>query len=87
MTGMVPVESGDIKLGIIGCGTMGKCIMTAILESGTLEWSQVRGTANKPETIAKLKRLYPAAEFERSNGNITAWANVILIWYLLKVRC
>lgn len=75
------METAEVRLGIIGCGTMGKCIMAALIESGTLEPTQIRGTVQREETAVRLKRLFPASQFACENEETTKWANIILIWY------
>lgn len=76
------LPSEDVRLGIIGCGTMGKCIMSALIESGTLQSSQIQGSVNHEETAVRLKRLFPNSLFHTDNREISNWANVILIWYV-----
>ncbi|PJF18910.1 Pyrroline-5-carboxylate reductase [Paramicrosporidium saccamoebae] len=84
--GIITMETAEVRLGIIGCGTMGKCIMAALIESGTLEASQIRGTAGREETVVRLKRLFPASQFACGNEETTEWANVILLWQLCKEK-
>jgi hypothetical protein len=55
--------------------------MGALIESGTLEPTQIRGTVKGEETAVRLKRLFPASKFACENEETTEWANVILIWY------
>lgn len=78
---MIELASEDVRLGIIGCGTMGKCIMSALIESGTLQPTQIQGSVNREETLVRLKRLFPASLFHVDNREISSWANIILIWY------
>lgn len=69
-----------IRLGVIGCGTMGKCIMIALTESGVLNPEQIRGTVSQADKVMELKRLFPQSEFTTDNESVVEWANVILIW-------
>lgn len=77
------MEDSAIRLGIIGCGTMGKCIMSALIDAETLKASQIRGTVNHEETVQRLKRLFPESHFMTGNEETIEWANIVLIWYLM----
>lgn len=70
----------EVKLGIVGCGTMGRCIMSALVETGTLEWSQIQATVHREETRDRLLRLFPSSTIWMENESVCKWANIILIW-------
>lgn len=69
------------RLGIIGCGTMGRCVLSALLDSDTLKGTQVRGTVAHEENVSRLHKLYPDSTFSTDNQAVCQWANLILLWY------
>ena len=77
---------GSTRLGIIGCGTMGRCVLSALLDSGALKGTQVRGTVAHEENVSRLQKLYPDSAFSTDNQAVCQWANLILLWYNQQLK-
>ena len=77
---MVIQAKKDLNLGIIGCGTMGACIISALLGSHFLNPEQIQGSVQHPESMEKLQKQFPTVTFTLDNEDIAGWANVLLIW-------
>lgn len=70
----------ECRLGIIGCGTMGKCIVAALLESGTLRADQVRASVHHPETQERFRRQFRDIHVTTNNLEVCQWATAVLLW-------
>jgi pyrroline-5-carboxylate reductase len=65
-----------VKLGIIGYGVMGKCIVAGLLDSLTLKPHQIKAT------VAEGEQIPDSAPITISHDNpITMdWANIVILW-------
>lgn len=73
--------SEDVRLGIIGCGTMGRCIISALLESGTLHARQIQGSVQQEASKQQLEEAFPDCAFSTNNQAVAEWSTVVLLWY------
>lgn len=70
----------ECRLGIIGCGTMGRCIVAALLESGILQATQIKASVHHPETQEKLQSRFTNISVTTNNLEVCQWATTILLW-------
>lgn len=70
----------ECRLGVIGCGTMGRCIVAALLESDTLQASQIMASVHHPETQERLQQQFTTVQVTTDNCKVCQWASVVLVW-------
>ncbi len=78
-----------LRVGIVGCGTMGQCLLSAILSEAV----SVRASVRSQESLARLQRLPLCAEaagrveFTTCNYRVCEWASIVIIGYGACCRC
>lgn len=70
----------ECRLGIIGCGTMGRCMVAALLESGILQATQIKASVHHPETQDRLQNQFKDISVTTNNLEVCQWATIIILW-------
>jgi pyrroline-5-carboxylate reductase len=74
------------KIGIVGCGVMGKAILAGIIASGKWHWDAVRATVKDEAEMAKVQKELPQLSVTLDNSALLQWADVVILWYTLRPR-
>ena len=75
------LQPSALKFGLLGCGTMGRCILTGLLEHKAIEASSIIASVQSEVSQEQLLSAYPGIQvFVESNDLLVSQCDVILIW-------
>lgn len=68
------------KLAIIGCGTMGQCILTGLLRAAAYKPDEIVASVRREEAAERLVGEFPGTRFTLDNHEAISTASLIILW-------
>ena len=69
----------ELSIGVLGCGTMGKCILSGLFDSGSVQVSRVYASVSSDGSAASLKEEYPLVNVTLDNREVVERCDFILL--------
>ncbi|KAI3367759.1 hypothetical protein L3Q82_026599, partial [Scortum barcoo] len=69
--------SGDLRVGILGMGHMGKQLLLSLLDKSSIKPSHIKISTRRPESAAEFSHREVECFFD--NGRLAAWADILFL--------